>query len=81
MDDHNLHFSILRADPVADEVSFQLYGRQCVSDPDEGEKDQATTHSITKTKLNYPALLVAWIGTPPPRRPIHRLLAISPSRA
>jgi alkaline phosphatase D len=49
------NFSIVRVDPVADEVVFQLYGQQCVAhpDPEEGKEDKPMTHSIAKIKLDF----------------------------
>jgi alkaline phosphatase D len=49
------NFSIVRVDPLADEVVFQLYGQQRVShpDPEEGMQDKPMTHSIAKIKLDF----------------------------
>lgn len=49
------NFSIVRIDPVADEVVFQLYGKQKVTHPDpaEGQPDKPVTHSIAKIKLDF----------------------------
>jgi hypothetical protein len=47
------NFSIVRVDPVADEVTFQLYGKQFVSHPEGEEEDKPMTHAIAKIKLNF----------------------------
>ncbi len=47
------NFSMVRVDPVADEVVFQLYGNQRVSHPDGAEEDKPVTHSIAKLKLIF----------------------------
>lgn len=49
------NFSVLRIDPVADEVCFQLYGQQRVAHPHGEEEDRAMTHSIAKIKLQFRA--------------------------
>ena len=47
------NFSIVRVDPVADEVTFQLYGKQHVSHPEGEAEDKPMTHAIAKIKLNF----------------------------
>ncbi|MBK9130140.1 MAG: alkaline phosphatase family protein [Gammaproteobacteria bacterium] len=49
------NFSVVRMDPVADEVTFQLYGKQKVAHPDsgKGKEDKPITHSIAKIKLDF----------------------------
>lgn len=47
------NFSIVRVDPVADEVTFQLYGKQHVSHPEGENEDKSMTHAIAKIKLNF----------------------------
>jgi len=47
------NFAMLRVDPAADEVIFQLYGMQKVQHPDGGEEDRPVTHSLMKQKLSF----------------------------
>lgn len=49
------NFSIVRVDPTADEIVFQLYGQQKVShpDPEKGKEDRPMTHSLAKIKLDF----------------------------
>lgn len=47
------NFAILRVDPEADEVTFQLYGMQKVQHPDGTENDRPVTHSLMKQKLQF----------------------------
>lgn len=47
------NFSLIRVDPTADEIIFQLYGMQKMKDPQGKEPDKPITHSITKLKLIF----------------------------
>jgi alkaline phosphatase D len=47
------NFAMLRIDPTADEVIFQLYGKQKVEHPDGTEEDRPVTHSLMKQKLQF----------------------------
>ncbi len=47
------NFAMLRVDPDADEVVFQLYGMQRVRHPDGTEDDRPVTHSLMKQKLQF----------------------------
>ncbi len=47
------NFAMLRVDPAADEVIFQLYGMQKVQHPDGAESDRPLTHSLMKQKLQF----------------------------
>ena len=51
----NSNFSMLRIDPVADEVCFQLYGQQRVAHPK--AEDRAMAQSIAKIKCGDVYLL------------------------
>ena len=47
------NFSIVHVDPAADEVTFQLYGKQHVSHPKGEVEDKPMTHAIAKIKLDF----------------------------
>jgi alkaline phosphatase D len=47
------NFAMLRIDPSADEIIFQLYGKQKVEHPDGTEEDRPVTHSLMKQKLLF----------------------------
>ncbi len=47
------NFCMLRVDPVADEVIFQLYGMQKVEHPEGEAEDRPVTHSLMKQKLQF----------------------------
>ncbi len=47
------NFAMLRVDPNADEVVFQLYGMQKVRHPEGEEEDRPVTHSLMKQKLQF----------------------------
>jgi alkaline phosphatase D len=47
------NFSLVTADPDADQVVFQLYGKQSISDPNKAEADRPVPHSIARMELNF----------------------------
>jgi alkaline phosphatase D len=47
------NFAMLRVDPDADEVVFQLYGMQKVQHPEGEADDRPVTHSLMKQKLLF----------------------------
>jgi alkaline phosphatase D len=47
------NFAMLRVDPDADEVTFQLYGMQKVQHPEGEADDRPVTHSLMKQKLQF----------------------------
>jgi alkaline phosphatase D len=47
------NFSLVVVDPNADQVIFQLYGGQSVSDPNETEADLPVPHSIARLELGF----------------------------
>ena len=47
------NFSLIKVNPSIDEVIFQLYGRQKVSDPEGRSEDRSLTHSIAKIPLLF----------------------------
>ncbi|HFD79506.1 MAG TPA: alkaline phosphatase family protein [Gammaproteobacteria bacterium] len=47
------NFSLLRVDPAADRVVFQLYGQQQVGHPEGTREDRPVTHSIARLELDF----------------------------
>ena len=47
------NFALLRVDPEADEVVFQLYGLQQVTHPQDANAKRPVTQAIAKLKLAF----------------------------